>query len=210
MFFKHQIISRINKPMSRLLILILVFCFPLFSQVLTGSLGLRGGINYNVFNDQEGNKWTGSGQHIALEIGVNLIRPLELVTNVSYLTTNYSYSDTNIIYYTKYSKQYNNIYIPFRLRLNLWTFGFLQPNIEFGGAIKKQYSGYRQTEYHIPFRHPLPNDSLETDFGLLFGFGAKIHLMPYLSVIPSIHYQRDLGESNSCDILFSLGISYGG
>ena len=136
MFFKHQIISRINKPMSRLLILILVFCFPLFSQVLTGSLGLRGGINYNVFNDQEGNKWTGSGQHIALEIGVNIIRPLELVTNVSYLTTNYSYSDTNIIYYTKYSKQYNNIYIPFRLRLNLWTFGFLQPNIEFGGAIK--------------------------------------------------------------------------
>lgn len=206
MFIKQQIFSCINKSMSLPLILILLFCVPVFSQVLTGAYGIRVGISHDVFTNQEGVKWTGSGEYIGFELGVNLIRSLEFVTGVSFLKTLYSYTNDEVIYY-KDSREYKNLYIPFRLRFNFRTFGFLQPNIELGSAITKQCSGYRRIEYHM--RHPIPDDSLETEFSLLFALGAKILIVRYLSVIPSIHYQRDLDENNSCDLLFSLGISFG-
>lgn len=206
MFIKQQIFSCINKSMSLPLILILLYCVPVFSQVLTGTYGIRVGISHDAFTNQEGEKWTGSGEYIGFELGVNLIRSLEFVTGVSFLKTRYSYTNDEVIYY-KDSREYKNLYIPFRLRFNFRTFEFLQPNIKLGSTITKQYSGHRQIEYHM--RHPIPDDSLETEFSLLFALGAKFHLMSYLSIIPGIHYQRNLAESNSHDILFSPGMSFG-
>jgi len=194
----------------RLSVLILVCYSPLSAQFLTGTIGLRAGINYNAFVDQDGNEWQDMGQHIGIEIGVSVIPSFELVTNVSYLATRYSYIPDTTAYYNKDMKEYSNLYVPCRLRINLWTIGLLQPNIEIGWTFIRQYSGYRQIEYHIPFRYPIPSNELRADFGLLFGLGTKVNIIRYLSIIPSIHYQRNFGEKNSNHILFSLGISYGG
>lgn len=210
MFSHQEIIGFVNTLMYRLSILILLFCSLLLSQVLTGAIGLRGGINYNAFTDHEGIKWIDRGHHFGLEIGIRVILPLEFITDISYLATKYSHKGDEFVYYNKDIKEYKNLYIPCRLRLNLWPLGFLQPNIELGCAITKQYSGYRQIEYHIPFRYPIPDDELKTNFGLLFGLGIKVNVIQYLAIIPTIHYLQNLGKENCYHVLYSVGIAYGG
>jgi hypothetical protein len=193
------------------LLALMLLCYsPLSAQFLTGTIGLRTGINHNAFVDLNGNEWQDMGRHIGIEVGVSVIPCFELVTNVSYLATKYSYIPDTTVYYNKDMKEYSNLYVPCRLRINLWTIGFLQPNIELGWTFIRQYSGYRQIEYHIPFRYPIPSDELKAEFGLLCGLGTKVNVVRYLSIIPSIHYQRNLGEENAYHLLFSLGISYGG
>ena len=188
----------------------MLLCYsPLSGQVLTGMIGLRTGINHNAFVDQNGNQWSDWGRHIGIEVGVSITRSLKLVTGVSYLATKYSYVPDTTVYYKKDTKEYSNLYVPCRLRINLWTIGFLQPNIEIGWTFIKQYSGFRQIEYHIPFRYPIPGEELRADFGLLCGLGIKVNVIRYFAIIPNIHYQRNLGEEDTYHLLFSLGISYG-
>lgn len=83
-----------------------------------------------------------------------------------------------------------------------------QFNPYFGGTLIKQNSGYIEREY-IHWRSEIPEEALKSFWGFLFGLGTKINLAQYLSAIPKFHYQRNLGEEDSYQLFFSLGITYG-
>jgi len=190
----------------RLSVLILVCYSPLSAQFLTGTIGLRGGFCHNVLYGQENEIWVGVGHSIGLEIGINFIPQLELITTIAHLSTKYTYENDEIIYY-KVIKEYTNLHVPLRVRLNLFTSRYFKPNIEIGVAVTQQYSGYSQLEYRN--RRPITQNALETYSGLLFGLGCRVSCGKYLSLGPSFHYQKNFGGDNGYSALFSIGISYG-
>lgn len=203
MFFRYRLI---NQKKHRLLLPMLLFCSPLFGQVLTGTLGLRGGFCHNVLYGQENELWVGAGHGIGLEIGINFIPQLELIGTIAHLTTKYTYENDEVIYY-KSIKEYTNWYVPLRLRLNLFTIRYFKPNIEFGIAITQQYSGFSQLEWRP--RQPINQNALETYSGLLYGCGCRIFLIRHLSLVPGFHYQKNFSEDKGYSALFSIGITYG-
>jgi len=188
----------------------LVLAGGLYGQ---GSVGLRGGLNYGIFNpDVEGvDNFTGIGYNVGLEAGFKPMPSIGIDVGVAYYIGKYSTTIDD----TDFEMTINSIYIPLAFRYIFGAAPTMNPYVKLGGAAMMQNSGETTTGEEDPV--DIPDDDLETDFYILGGFGVDIGATPTISVRPELVFQYNLtaddddtedASESGYDILFSLGFYY--
>ncbi len=183
----------------------------LYGQVYT-TIGLKGGINYDIFKtDEEGTETeTGLGYNVGLEMGYHPLTKLGIDIGVFYFITKYGAQIDGV----DYSTTFKNIYVPASLRFLLTRSQNVISYMRLGAAAMFQTSGATKVNEE---KTDIPDDDLETDWYVLGGLCVDIKTAPDIFIRPEIAVQYNLtadddathAKEHSGDLLLSLGFYHG-
>lgn len=175
-------------------------------------IGLKGGVNYDIFKtDEEGTETqTGFGYNVGLEMGYHPLTKLGIDIGVFYFITQYGAQIDGV----DYSTTFKNIYVPASFRFLLVRSQNVISYVRLGGAAMFQLSGTTEVNGE---KTDISDDALQTDWYVLGGLCVDIKTAPDIFVRPEIVVQYNLtadddatdAKEQSGDLLLSLGFYHG-
>jgi len=170
-------------------VIILLVCSSLvFGQGL--SIGLGGGLNYDMANSGVEGAETSSGLGFGggLVFDMSILPMLGVEMDIQYAQYKYS-SSTGGVDATSTS---NNLVIPFLFKCKMAMPAF-SPNFVLGPSLIKQLSASWEVG---SLSGDVADSLLETDIGIQAGLGANLGVLPGFGIAPYFRFQYNLTANN--------------
>jgi hypothetical protein len=189
-------------------------CFAVYSYAqclgspISTRVGIRFGPNICTYDPGTGaNTFSGTGMHVGLGMGTEILKLIGLDMTPQYRTTKYARDEA----LGRHIYSYNNLYFPIFLSLKAGMLPMVSPYVGLGVGFNIQVSGKDRFEFSNGSAVEASIEGSETTAMLIIGGGLEVKLTKF-RLIPeftaNIQATDEQSEEKTVDYHLSLGLYY--